>query len=91
MVQAEAMASGVPVIGTTNTGGSALIDNGKEGFIVPIRDVIALAEKIQWCYDNREQCFDMGLTAQRKIQHYTWDHYGEKVIKAYETIMQKNE
>ncbi len=89
MVQAEAMASGLPVICTTNTGGGELIENGKEGFILPIRDVDALAEKILWCYENREECFEMGLRAQQKIKNYTWDHYGEKIIKTYREILQR--
>jgi len=87
MVISEAMASGLPAICTVNTGGEELIENGKEGFILPIRDVDALAEKILWCYENREACFEMGLCAQKKIKNYTWDDYGDKIMKIYGEIL----
>jgi len=45
-VVAEAMACGLPVITTTNTGASDLIQPGENGEIVPIRDPAALAEGV---------------------------------------------
>ena len=44
LVQAQAMACGCPVVCSTNTGGEDLFTDGVEGFIVPIRDPIALAD-----------------------------------------------
>ena len=41
MVQLEAMACGLPLICTTNTGGEDIITDEKDGFVVPIRDVRA--------------------------------------------------
>ena len=49
MVQAQAMACGVPVIATENTGAADLFNDGVEGFIVPIRDAGAIREKILRC------------------------------------------
>lgn len=43
----EAMASGLPIV-TTNAGGMAeAVRNGIEGFVVPVRDIEALAERIR--------------------------------------------
>ena len=42
LVLAEAMACGSPVISTINTGGFDLYEDGKEGFILPIRDPDAI-------------------------------------------------
>jgi len=89
MVLGEAMASGLPVICSTNTGGEEFIEDGNEGFIIPIRDSDTLAEKIAWCYDNRDACFVMGKRAQRKVQNFTWDHYGEKIIEMYRKILKQ--
>jgi glycosyltransferase involved in cell wall biosynthesis len=43
-VVAESLACGLPVITTTNTGASDLIDPGRNGEVVPIRDPKALAQ-----------------------------------------------
>ena len=39
MVQAQAMACGLPVICTTNTGGSEIVDDDISGYIIPIRNI----------------------------------------------------
>ena len=82
MVQAQAMACGLPVICTTNTGGEDVIDNGREGFIIPIRSVEAIKEKIEWMYDNREASREMGeLACQKVTKRLTWDDYGDRYTK----------
>lgn len=88
MVMLQAMACGLPVICTTNTGGDDLIENGKEGFVIPIRDIDTLKEILLFLYKTPKQCNEMGQYAKRKVQRsYTWDDYGEKMIKEYERIL----
>jgi len=50
----EALAYGLPVIVTENTGAKELIKNGENGFIIPIRDVEAIKEKILYYYSKLE-------------------------------------
>lgn len=88
MVQVQAMACGLPLICTTNTGGEDLIEDGKEGFVIPIRDVEALKEKILFLYENPHICREMGLAARKKVQQrYTWDNYGEIITREYQRIL----
>ncbi|MFH1461373.1 MAG: glycosyltransferase family 4 protein [bacterium] len=87
MTIAEAMASSLPVLCTTNTGGEELIENEKQGFVVPIRDIDILAEKILWCYQNQNICEQMGLSAKQKVQNFTWDVYGQKIYEEYKKII----
>ena len=54
MILVQAMACGLPVITTTNTGGADIVRDGRDGFIIPIRDVAALKEKILYFYENPE-------------------------------------
>ncbi|TBR59172.1 glycosyl transferase group 1 [Westiellopsis prolifica IICB1] len=84
MVIPQAMACGLPVIHTTNTGGEDIVRDGIDGFCVPIRDVEALKEKILFCYKNPEKRDEMGLNALAQARHsLTWDDYGEKIVNAY--------
>ena len=88
MVQPQAMACGLPVIATTNTGGEDIIRDGVDGFIIPIRDVEKLKEKLVYLYENPEIRQKMGESAkQRVLSGFTWDDYGKKIIKAYERIL----
>ncbi|MBR8832748.1 MAG: glycosyltransferase family 4 protein [Stigonema ocellatum SAG 48.90 = DSM 106950] len=88
MVIPQAMACGLPVIHTTNTGGEDIVRNGIDGFCVPIRDVEALKEKILFFYENPEQRDEMGRNAlEQARKSLSWDDYGEKIISAYLKIL----
>ncbi len=84
LVQAQAMACGLPVIATTNTGAEDLFSDGVEGFIVPIRDSDAIAERIAQLLsrpDDREMMAQAAL--RRVVAIGGWDSYGHKVLSAY--------
>ncbi|GAB3025017.1 glycosyltransferase family 4 protein [Spirosoma pulveris] len=80
LVMQEAMSQGLPLIITPNTGGADLIQEGKTGFLVPIRSPKAIAEKLSWFLDNRDQIPEMGRLAQAHASTYTWDGYGTTVV-----------
>ena len=89
MVMGEAMASGLPVICTTNTGAPDVIKDKIHGFLIPPQNSLVLAEKIAWCYEHRDACITMGKNGQNRIQDFTWDTYGEKVYNIYEKILKE--
>jgi glycosyltransferase involved in cell wall biosynthesis len=79
LVQAEAMACGCPVIGSTNTGGADLYTDGVEGFIVPIRDARAITDRMQLLADEPELQRTMRAAALRRVQSMGgWTTYGER-------------
>jgi glycosyltransferase involved in cell wall biosynthesis len=81
MVQAQALACGCPVIATVNSGAGDLFDDGKEGFIVPIRDPDAIAAKLTLLYRDRDLLHSMsGAGRQRMERNGGWDRYGAQVI-----------
>lgn len=65
-VVAEAMMHSVPCIVSAVIGTAAYIQDGKDGFVFPNEDVQSLAEKIEWCVNNRDKLEDVGKRA-RKI------------------------
>jgi glycosyltransferase involved in cell wall biosynthesis len=88
MVQPMAMACGLPLIITTNTGGADIIREGREGFILPIRDVTALKEKILYFYENPEERRRMGEAARKRVRTgYTWADHGQKMLAHYRRIL----
>jgi glycosyltransferase involved in cell wall biosynthesis len=78
-VQAEAMACGAPVVATENSGAGDLIEDGSEGFIVPIRAPEIMAERLQRLADDSELCARMGIRARARIAALGgWAHYGDR-------------
>jgi len=89
MVQPQAMACGLPLVCTPNTGGEDLIREGEEGFVVPIRDVEALKEQLTWCYEHQRECRKMGEKAKRRVRnHFTWSDYADRVVESYEKLLE---
>lgn len=73
----EAMACGLPVICTENSG--SIIIDGQDGFIIPIRDSEKIKEKILFFYDNQEKTKEMGGNARKNIENYSWDNFSIKL------------
>ena len=82
LVQQEAMACGLPLLVTRNAGGEDLILEGKTGFLVPPGNPAALAEKIEWFLENRDQLPAMKEAARAKAAELTWQAYGQQILHA---------
>lgn len=87
MVLGEALACGCPVIATENTGASDLFSNGKEGFIVPIRQPQIIAEKLQLLSDCPELRKELSQNALKRVKKIGgWDNYGDQWNSLLQTI-----
>ena len=82
LVQQEAMSCGLPLIATANAGGADLIDEGRTGFLVPIRAPEKIAEKIAWFADHRGEISPMRQAASARAAALTWPGYARKIIDA---------
>ncbi len=88
-VQVQAMACGVPVIATVNTGAEDLLTDGQEGFIVPIRDSRAILDRLEWMIDHPAEREWMGRAAVRRVTSLGgWQAYGEVVERMYRGLLQ---
>jgi glycosyltransferase involved in cell wall biosynthesis len=87
LVLAQAMACGLPVIATPNTGAEDLITDGVEGYIVPPRDPGAIRERIMALYDSPARREAMGAAALAKVRALGgWSEYGDRVVTAYAAL-----
>lgn len=64
----EAMASGLPVVATKTSGAKDLVLDGETGFLVPIKDVFAIKEKIKILLENSDLRESMGRAGRRRIE-----------------------
>jgi glycosyltransferase involved in cell wall biosynthesis len=80
LVIVEAMAAGLPVITTDHTMGPDIIEHGKNGYMVPIRNVEAIraaAEKLLG--KSNDELMEMRIAAHRAAMNYSWDRYQERL------------
>lgn len=77
----EAMAHGLPCIGTNNCAMPEIIDHGKTGFLVPPGDADALADKMIELLQDQDLARAMGQQGQKKfLSSMTWDHVAQRVV-----------
>ena len=74
----EALAAGLPVVTTPNAG--AIVRDGVEGFIVPIRDAEALADKIASLEADHELLRRMSGAALERSRYGSLRAYGERLL-----------
>lgn len=88
LVQAQAMACGLPVIATTNTGAEDIYDDGVEGFIVPIRNPEAIRERILHLYEHPDIRDEMAQAALKRVRALGgWDGYGDRMLGVYQSTL----
>lgn len=78
MVVVEAMACGIPVIVSENTGAKEAVSNDS-GFIIAPGDAVMLKEKIGYFIKNRSAVETMGRNARKEALNYTWDRYYKSI------------
>jgi glycosyltransferase involved in cell wall biosynthesis len=84
----EAMASGLPVITTANCAGPDLIEDGVTGFIIPIRDVDAICEKLAWIHDHPQDAMEMGERARLRASTLTQADYRRRFADRIHNVWQ---
>jgi starch synthase len=77
-VQLEALAAGLPIIGTDASGASDLITHGLEGYIVPVGDGESLRNLMKRFIDSPDDLKRMSTAARRCAERYSWDAYGDR-------------
>lgn len=64
----EAQATGVPVIATNADGLAENIADSITGYIVPIYDAEAMADKLEWVYNNSAEAKQMGMNGIDRVK-----------------------
>jgi glycosyltransferase involved in cell wall biosynthesis len=83
----EAMASGIPVITSPNSG--SLVRDGIDGFVRGYDDIQGMADCIDRLVGNEELRLEMGTRARELAEGITLENYGRQLIELIESALVK--
>ena len=84
----EAMAVGLPVLATVHGGISELVQDGVCGFLVPERNVEALASRLAYLIDHPDLWPDFGLAGRRRVEKmYNINSLTDDLVETYERLL----
>jgi len=81
----EAMASGLPVITTENAG--SMMRDGIDGYLVPLRDPDAIAQRIVELYRDPARRRALAMNARQRAEQFTWGHYRERLGSVLDALI----
>jgi hypothetical protein len=88
----EAMACGVPVIGSDVGGVKFSVADGVTGFLVPPRDPAALAARIAQLHANPVLAHAMGRAGMRRVRAlFTWERVADALAEVYQDVRRPRE
>jgi len=83
LVLLEAQAMGVPVVATDAGGDIEIFKNGETGFLVPLRNPKAIAEKVNALISNKQLYEKLSSNAKKFALNFTWEKTYKKVERFY--------
>lgn len=82
----EAMATGIPVIASENTIGLDIIQDGVNGFVVPVGNAQAIRNNIQLLMEQPSLVQNIGDKGHATATELRWDVFRKKIVDYLETI-----
>ena len=84
----EAMACGLPIVGTQASGLRDLVHDDINGYLVPIKDPDALAEALARLVDNGYERRRMGRESRKLAEReFAWEYIAEQYTRVYEQVL----
>jgi glycosyltransferase involved in cell wall biosynthesis len=76
------MAAGLPILSTKDTEAAVtLVQDGRNGFLVPTDDVEALYQQIRWLVEHPDQVVVLGQRAREDVAQYTPEWGAERLLQ----------
>jgi glycosyltransferase involved in cell wall biosynthesis len=85
----EGMAAGKPLVATDVRGNRDLVEDGMNGFLVPLGDVAALSEALGRLIESRELREKMGEESRKKAEAYSLERVLQEMERIYRRFLER--
>ncbi|GMQ78950.1 MAG: hypothetical protein BMS9Abin02_1499 [Anaerolineae bacterium] len=85
----EAMASGLPVLTTPRSGTAEIIEDGHNGFVVPVGNIEAMQKVVNRLYQKPEFGRQVAMAARATAEKYSWGTYEQKIGQVFSEIYRR--
>lgn len=85
----EAKSVGLPVIATKIGGQAELVENGKDGILVPIKNEKAIASAINTLYHDYDGYIRMAQASFNSVEKYDLNKYKCSILEIFSSVMHK--
>jgi len=85
----EALSYGIPIITTKESGCGDLVQDGRNGFVIPSADAEELCNTITWCIEHRDQLEIMGKVSAEKALSWTVEDSNREHLVVIKEFLRK--
>ncbi len=78
----EAMAEGLPIITTPNSG--TIVEHGENGFVATPNDIETFIQYITLLKEDPTSRLQMGMNSQKRVSELTIEEYGKKLVHSFQ-------
>ena len=86
----EAMATGLPIVGTHAPGLDQLVTDGLNGYLVSAKDPDALADRLRRLINNPSERQRMGRESRKMAEReFSWDYITAQYVEIYKRVLRE--
>ena len=79
----EALSAGLPLLATDTGGTKEIVEEGKNGFIIKMKDSDDIADKMEILIKNEELRIKMGIESRKKAEKMSWENVAKDYFDLY--------
>ncbi len=90
LVLLEAMQFSLPIVTTSEGGIEAIVEDGRNGFIIPKKDPISLADKLQLLLEHADLAKEMGGEGKIRFnENFTFQNFETRILFILQNVLTK--
>lgn len=87
VVLAQAQAAGLPIIASCNCAAPDLVEDGRTGWVLPIRQPGLYVERLRWCDMHRDALAGLLVDGYQRYRPRDWAEVADRFLRCHEALL----